>query len=156
MIFKKVLNFIKINKNHILLSLLALLEIFDLFCLSLFANNKFTMYSESLLLKLQFNSLHFRSAIYDDMLNMTTYIISFVAGGALAFIVIKLTGKIAKGTGLVNYESLSLLPVALLIITFLLGCFLSGFSPRWLNPFLTYIGGVFLYFLSCVRLKVNY
>ncbi|NLN05942.1 MAG: hypothetical protein GX166_14285 [Clostridiaceae bacterium] len=106
--------------------------------------------------KLQFNTLTPRPVIYDDMLVFTTYVLSFVIGGTLVFVVVKLTGKLAKGKELINYEALSLIPLALFVIIFLSGSVVTNFSPRWLNPLLTYVGGVFLYFLSCIKLKVNY
>jgi hypothetical protein len=79
-----------------------------------------------------------------------------VVGGTLVFVVVKLTGKLAKGKELINYEALSLIPLALFVIIFLSGSFATNFSTRWLNPLLTYVGGVFLYFLSCIKMKVNY
>ncbi|HHT94061.1 MAG TPA: hypothetical protein PLI11_00825 [Clostridia bacterium] len=154
--FKGILNFVKRNRKLLLFLILAFIEIFDLFCLSLIANNRFTTFSESLLGKLRFNTLTPRPVIYDDMLRFTTYVLSFVVGGTLVFVVVKLTGKLAKGKELINYEALSLIPLALFVIIFLSGSFATNFSTRWLNPLLTYVGGVFLYFLSCIKMKVNY
>ena len=154
--FEDFLNFVKRNRKIMFFLLLAIIEIFDLYCLSLIADRKLTTFSESLLGTLQFNTLTPRPVIYDDMLKTTTYVLSFVLGGTIVFIVVKLTGKIAKGMGLVNYEEMSLIPLALFVVFFLSGCFATSFNMKWLNPLFTYVGGLFLYFLSCIKLKVNY
>ena len=98
--FKGILNFVKRNRKLLLFLILDFIEIFDLFCLSLIANNRFTTFSESLLGKLRFNTLTPRPVIYDDMLRFTTYVLSFVVGGTLVFVVVKLTGKLAKAKNL--------------------------------------------------------
>lgn len=156
MFFSALINFFKKNKKIILLCLLALVEALDLFTLSRFLNNKFPSYSESLMNRFQFDSLQFRPAVYGDILHFNTCVLAFVFGGVLAFIVVKITGKIALGTGLINYEILSLVPMALFIIIFLLGSIFSGWKLTWFCPLLAYIGGLFFYFMSQIKFKVNY
>lgn len=146
---------IKDNKKIVLLSLFAFIEIIDLSFLSLLTNKRFFYLSQVLLVKFEFSSLHFRPNVYANLVNIFSYILSFVLGGLLVFTVLKLVSKLALALKLFNYESLTLIPLALCLIVTFIGCLASKFNPQWFAPFLTYLGGLLMFFLSSFRLKLE-
>lgn len=155
MILLNTVKFYKRNRKIVFLILLAFVEMLDLFTLSRFLTNKFPVYSESLLNKFEFDSLHFKPTIYEDARRFFACLLAFVFGGVIAFVVVKLTGKIAEGTRLINYEIMSLVPMSLFIIIFLIGSIFTGWKLNWFCPLLAYIGGLLFYFMSQIKFKVN-
>ncbi len=120
-------------------------------------------WAENVLYVLRFDSVSLRSVSFAQVCAILAYIFSFIFGGCITFVMLKLAGGIAVGCRLIKSSRSLIYLLTAFIVVFAFGtvaAFAGGTEYaqyqllKWLCPLLSYIGGLCFLKLSDFHLRL--
>ncbi len=138
----------------------ALLESALLFVMRWFSLRQFPAWADWFWKTLSFDNLIWEKMMtYEQLITLTAYVFSFLAGGLLIFLVIKPVEKIVSVWKPLPNRWLAVFPLLLFVLIFTIGTALhwpaagiAGWTESgtadWLCPFLSYLGGFLIWLMA--------
>lgn len=145
---------------------LAVITIFDFFAMNLFAIKQSYSISDKILKALEFNTLHFSNIKYEQICLGVGYFVSFIIGGVVIFILLKIFNKLFANFQLFKMSSACpVIALGIFALIFIIGFMVSYFSDdallvlsvyRWGAPAAAYLGGLIFYGASKLHVGIEY